>query len=166
LRRNKRSEETLNRLFMKYCTKACPNIKCGVPIVKVASGCTQIQCPKCFQSFCWACNAPAKGQKHYKEKPDHHSDEGTLLPESVTEEIINKHCNEDVSWINIKFCALCPQAGCGKINRKVGRANRLTCAECKKDFCYICNKAIKDGEDHYHADSQCREESDPFQDIS
>ena len=42
LRRNKRSEETLNKLFMKYCTKACPNIKCGVPIVKVASGCTQI----------------------------------------------------------------------------------------------------------------------------
>mmetsp|Transcript_10662 Transcript_10662/g.17919 ORF Transcript_10662/g.17919 Transcript_10662/m.17919 type:complete len:310 (-) Transcript_10662:395-1324(-) len=37
---NQRSEEILNKLFMKHCTKSCPNPKCGVPITKVESGCT------------------------------------------------------------------------------------------------------------------------------
>ena len=40
------------------------------------------------KEFCWACNAPAKGQKHYKEKPDHWDDQGTILPPEVTEDVI------------------------------------------------------------------------------
>lgn len=61
MQRNKVSADVLSKLYMKHCTKYCPNPKCGVPISKVASGCTQLQCPKCFQYFCWKCNAPAKG---------------------------------------------------------------------------------------------------------
>lgn len=90
VKKNKISEEKLNLLFLKYCTKSCPNPKCGVPISKDPSGCSQVQCTKCFGYFCWTCGATAKGQKHYKEKPDHWSDEGTLLPTSVTQEIVSK----------------------------------------------------------------------------
>lgn len=86
IRNNEESEDILSRLFIKLNTKSCPNPKCRVPISKDASGCTQIQCTRCFNYFCWACGAPAKGQKHYKENPDHHSDEGTLLPYEVTPE--------------------------------------------------------------------------------
>lgn len=88
MKRNKHAEEILSKLFLKHCCKYCPNPKCGVPISKDISGCTQIQCPKCFKEFCWACNAPAKGQKHYKEKPDHWDDQGTILPPEVTEDVI------------------------------------------------------------------------------
>jgi hypothetical protein len=38
--------------------------------------------------MCWNCNSPAKGQKHYKENPDHYTDENTLLPYEVDEEIL------------------------------------------------------------------------------
>jgi hypothetical protein len=51
---------------------------------------------------------------HYKEKPDHYSDKGTLLPCEVTKDLIVKYCNEDVKWINLKFCAMCPS--CFEIN--------------------------------------------------
>lgn len=94
-KKNAVSEEILSKLFLKYCTKPCPNSKCGVPISKDPSGCSQVQCTKCFGYFCWTCGASAKGQKHYKEKPDHFSDEGTLLPYEVTPEIIAKS-NQDV----------------------------------------------------------------------
>ena len=57
LNRNQRAEEILNKLYMKHCTKSCPNPKCGVPITKIESGCSQIQCTKCFQYFCWTCGA-------------------------------------------------------------------------------------------------------------
>ena len=61
IKNNQASEDLLSKLYMKHCTKSCPNPKCGVPITKVESGCTQIQCTKCFNYFCWCCNAPAKG---------------------------------------------------------------------------------------------------------
>ena len=73
---------------MKHCTKPCPNPKCGVPITKLPSGCTHVQCPKCFSYMCWTCGVLAKGQKHFKEHPDHYNDEGTILPSEVTQEII------------------------------------------------------------------------------
>ena len=40
LKKNENSAEILNKLFLKYCTKSCPNPKCGVPIIKVESGCS------------------------------------------------------------------------------------------------------------------------------
>lgn len=40
MNKNKRSEEALSKLFLKYCTKSCPEKKCGVPIIKIESGCT------------------------------------------------------------------------------------------------------------------------------
>jgi len=40
LKKNRNSEEVLNKLFIKHCTKSCPNPKCGVPITKLESGCT------------------------------------------------------------------------------------------------------------------------------
>lgn len=42
LKRNHASEEVLNKLFMKYCTKSCPNNKCGVPISLDKSDCMQV----------------------------------------------------------------------------------------------------------------------------
>lgn len=68
--RNKRAEEILNTLFFKYCAKYCPNIKCGLRIQKIQSGCTKMQCPRCHHHFCWVCLHDAKGLKHYKEKPE------------------------------------------------------------------------------------------------
>ena len=59
--KNQHSEELLNKLFMKHCTKACPNPKCSVPITKLPSGCSHLQCPKCFNYMCWLCGNPAKG---------------------------------------------------------------------------------------------------------
>ena len=65
-------EQRLNEIYLKHCTKRCPNVKCGVRITLVeSSGCTQVRCTKCNQQFCWACSTPAKGQKHYKENPGH-----------------------------------------------------------------------------------------------
>ena len=42
IKTNQASEDALNKLFMKHCTKPCPNPKCGVPIIKIESGCTHI----------------------------------------------------------------------------------------------------------------------------
>ena len=42
LKKNDNSAEILNKLFLKHCTKSCPNPKCGVPIIKIESGCSQI----------------------------------------------------------------------------------------------------------------------------
>jgi hypothetical protein len=38
--------------------------------------------------MCWACGKPAKGQKHFKENPDCLNEDGSLLPEQVTTEMI------------------------------------------------------------------------------
>lgn len=111
--------------------------------MKVASGCTHIQCPKCFLYMCWHCGNPAKGQKHFKEKPDHYSDEGTLLPEEVTPEIIAKYASgQNIEWVNLKFTVLCPTPGCNKISIKTGDANTIDCPGCDKKYCYLCNKHI------------------------
>ena len=164
LKQNQRAEEILNKLYIKHCTKSCPNPKCGVPIAKIESGCTQVQCPKCYQYMCWACGSQAKGQKHYKEKPGHYDDAGTLLPLNVTKEIIQKFANENLEWVNLKLCAFCPDSNCKQINQKEGDANLITCKSCQKPFCYICNKSIQD-ESHYKGNANCKEFSDPFTDF-
>ena len=82
----------------------------------------------------------------------------------ILKSFLDKHCNEDVEWVNIKFCALCPSKGCGKINQKTGIKNMLTCSECNNKFCYICNNPIS-STDHYINNNHCREESDPFDDL-
>jgi hypothetical protein len=40
MKKNDNSAEILNKLFLKHCTKSCPNPKCGVPIIKIESGCS------------------------------------------------------------------------------------------------------------------------------
>jgi hypothetical protein len=40
LKKNENSAEILSKLFVKHCTKSCPNIKCSVPITKVETGCS------------------------------------------------------------------------------------------------------------------------------
>jgi hypothetical protein len=86
--RNKRAELILNQLFLKYCAKACPNSKCGqyFQLMKDTE-CTHMQCPRCFTWFCWACLSNAKGQKHFKEKPECKSLDGVFQPEQVTEQM-------------------------------------------------------------------------------
>ena len=69
-----------------------------------------------------------------------------MLPYEVTHEIIVKYCNEDIKWINLKFCAMCPC--CKEINEKKNEFNTLRCTGCDKKFCYICNKEIVDDQ-HY-----------------
>jgi len=130
IKKNQHSEELLNKLFIKHCTKACPNPKCNVPITKLESGCGHIQCPCCHCFFCWTCGFAAKGQKHFKEFPDHYSDEGQLLPLEVTQEIISKFGGNDIEWLNIRFAAMCPSFGCGKIMMKDGNNNMLECTKC------------------------------------
>ena len=58
---NENSAEILSKLYMKIHTKRCPNGKCSVPIVKEESGCTHIQCTRCFTWICWKCGMAAKG---------------------------------------------------------------------------------------------------------
>jgi hypothetical protein len=107
---NKQYEEVLNQLYMKFCTKRCPNIKCGVRIARDPSGCTQVTCSRCFQQFCWACSLPAKGQKHYKEKPECIDEIPHILPKEVTDEMIEKNLGFTSSpFINIRYCARCPK---------------------------------------------------------
>lgn len=81
---NKIAEAALNELFFRLCTKYCPNIKCGLRIQKIQNGCTKMQCPKCFQHFCWVCLHNAKGMKHFKERVDCNIEEGNLQPEELT----------------------------------------------------------------------------------
>ena len=160
---NKMIEERLNNIYMKHCTKFCPNPKCGVRIAKVQSGCTHVQCTQCHQYFCWACNNPAKGQKHYKEKPQCLDEASTLLPLEVTAEMVEKYMgmSED-PYIDVRTVVKCPH--CGEINRKKGTANMLTCEKCAKVFCYICNKPVE-GTDHYGSKAPCREHSQHYQDF-
>ena len=109
------------------------------------------------------CLNQAKGQKHYKESPNHWSDEGHLQPGDLTKEILERHVGEQEDpYVNIKFCCKCP--GCGGINRKRGRKNMLTCERCELVFCYICNKPIE-SRMHYEGQASCHEESDPLNDL-
>lgn len=160
---NKLVEARLNELYIKNCTKRCPNVKCGARISVVSGGCSQIQCTQCWTWFCWVCLNSAKGQKHFKEKPDHWSDEGYIQPVEVTLEMIEQYMgmHED-PYINIKFCCKCPS--CGGINRKRGRKNLLTCEKCSDTFCYICNKAVG-SRYHYDGQASCHEESNMFNDL-
>lgn len=76
-----------------------------------------------------------------KEKPDHWDDKGTILPPEVTEEVISKNAGEDLSWVNLKFCSLCPS--CMQLNEKKDDSNILSCYRCKKKYCHLCNKGIE-----------------------
>ena len=53
-----------------------------------------MQCPKCHHDFCWVCLHNAKGQKHYKERPDCLEEDPHLLPYELKSEIKEKHMNE------------------------------------------------------------------------
>ena len=113
--------------------------------------------------MCWNCGAPAKGQKHFKESPECYSDEGTILPFSVTDEMIQKYLGlAQDPCINVKYCAFCPK--CMHINPKRGTLNMLVCAQCKESYCYICNKTIP-GEEHYNGKSQCQLHTEPWNDL-
>ena len=162
--KNKLMEGRLNEIYMKYCCKPCPNKKCSARIsLQPGGGCSQVQCTLCYTWFCWVCMGSAKGQKHFKETPDHWSDEGHLQPIEVTLELMERYIGvtED-PMVNTKFCCLCPT--CGGINRKKDRRNMLTCEHCQATFCYICNKAIPD-RSHYDGAATCHEESDPYSDL-
>jgi hypothetical protein len=87
--RNLEYAQQLSQIFIKYCTKPCPNPKCRVPISKDYAGCTHLQCTQCYTWMCWACGKEAKGQKHFKENEKCLVEEGTLLPPSITLDLIS-----------------------------------------------------------------------------
>ncbi len=66
-------------------------------------------------------------------------------------------------YVNLKFCARCPD--CNTINEKKSRCNALNCIQCKKLFCYICNKLISGPEHYQGAKSLCHYESEPWNDL-
>ena len=102
---------------------------------------------------------------HYKQNPECLKEEKTILPPTVTLELIQQHLGfEQDPYINIKFCAKCPK--CNSINPKRGKSNLLICTEsnCKEIFCYICNKTIS-GPDHYKSGANCHANSEPWHDI-
>ena len=122
-----------------------------------------MQCPKCFHYFCWVCLHNAKGQKHYKERPQCLQEEGTLQPEELSFDLKIKHLGEHEDFINLKFCAKCPL--CGAINEKRTKVNALDCNKCGEMFCYICNKAIS-GLEHFNSKTNyCHIESDLYADF-
>lgn len=161
---NKKACDALMNLFNKHCVKACPNSKCRARIQKVESGCTHMQCPICFNWFCWVCLNPAKGQKHFKENPNCSIEQGNLQPLEVTPELIQKYMGVDRSpFINTRFCALCPRCNC--LNQKTTKNNMLVCEKCGKTFCYICNKPIDNGVQHYEEYKMtCHIESELYND--
>lgn len=105
-----------------------------------------MQCPKCFQHFCWVCLQNAKGLKHFKDREDCNIEDGNLQPEELTQEIKSKYLKEGEDYVNLKFCAKCP--ACSAVNEKKTKANAMNCQRCEHMFCYICNKSIE-GLDHY-----------------
>ena len=75
---------------------------------------------------------------HYKQNPQCLVEEGTLLPQEVTDELIQQYLGLDYDpYINIKHCAMCP--ACKTIVQKRGKDNLLVCSKCEGLFCYICN---------------------------
>ena len=116
--------------------------------------------------MCWHCGSAAKGQMHYKENPNHYADQGTILPTFVTQEQISKHGGgQPCTWINLKICAACPDEKCGAINQKEGDNNVVTCIQCSKFFCYMCNKPITEKDKDAHFDEgNCKEFSNPYYD--
>lgn len=54
--------------------------------------------------------------KHFKERIDCTIEEGNLQPEELTYEMKSKHLKEGEDYINLKFCAKCPE--CGGVNEK------------------------------------------------
>lgn len=160
--RNQEYEKQLTAIFFKYCTKPCPNPKCKVPISKDEGGCTHVQCTRCFTWICWACGGEAKGQMHFKQNPEHLREEGTLLPATLTDDLIQQHMGLSQSpYINIKHCASCP--GCKNINMKKGKGNLFSCQKCSQLFCFICNKAVK-GPEHFES-SNCHAQSEIWNDM-
>ncbi len=140
--KNRKAEQLLNTLFLKHCAKQCPNLKCGQYFQLMRdSECTHMQCPRCFTWFCWVCCNPAKGQKHFKENPSC-KNFGPPQPDEITKELKDKFVGVGSDFVNLKFCARCPD--CRTINEKKTKVNALTCTNCEKLFCYICNKSIKD----------------------
>ena len=121
-----------------------------------------MQCPKCFHWFCWVCLHDAKGQKHYKEKPECKEELSSLQPDYINAELKQKYLPEGEDYINLKFCAQCPD--CKAVNEKKTRQNMMTCHKCQQLFCYICNKSIG-GEEHYKGKTLCHSESDPWTDF-
>jgi hypothetical protein len=163
--RNKKAEQALNILFLKYCAKPCPNDKCGLYYQLMRdSECTHCQCVKCHTQFCWVCGGVAKGQKHFKERPQCKELAGSFLPEQVTQELKDKHMGANSDYINLKFCAKCPH--CEEINEKKTKVNSLECKKCGQIFCYICNKPNAAGMSHYQgAKSTCHYESEHWCDL-
>ena len=128
------------------------------------SECTHVQCPRCFQEFCWACLSKAKGQKHFKENPGCKSLDGVFQLDFITQQMKDEGAiTEYNDYVNLKFCARCP--GCNQINEKKTKCNAISCLLCKKPFCYICNKSIS-GQEHYQgAKSLCHLESEHWNDL-
>lgn len=66
--------------------------------------------------------------KHYKEKPECGNEDPHLQPEHLTNEIKSKHLADGDDYINLKFCAKCPN--CDEINEKKSRCNLFECTKC------------------------------------
>lgn len=82
-----------------------------------------MQCPRCYYNFCWVCLQQAKGQKHYKERPQCLEEDAHLQPETLTKEMIIEYIGNYEQYINLKFCAKSPC--CGTIVHKDDRNNLL-----------------------------------------
>lgn len=162
--RNRKAEGILMQIFLKNCAKQCPQDKCGMYFQLMKdTECTHVQCPRCNHYFCWSCNSVAKGQKHFKEKPQCRELAGVFQPEEVTQELREKHIGSHEDYINIKFCVQCP--GCKSINEKKTKVNALNCKDCGMLFCYICNKPISGMEHYTHAKTICNYESEHWSDL-
>ena len=87
---------------------------------------------------------------------------GTILGSQVSDEEVQLHLpGQQAKWINLKLCAICPDEKCQTINEKVGKDNLLTCIQCSKMFCYMCNKPA----DESHYDKLiCPRHSNPYYD--
>lgn len=162
MERNKKAEEVLSNLYIKYCTRECPNCHRYIQMIK-DSPCTHIQCPKCFKYLCYACGAEAKGQKHFKERPQCLNVAASILPEELTLEMKEKNIGQNGDYINLKFCARCPN--CREINEKKSKVNALVCKGCSQTFCYICNKSISSLDHYKGAKSTCHYESEHWCDL-
>ncbi|KAJ7993397.1 hypothetical protein DPEC_G00272010 [Dallia pectoralis] len=154
-------QATLDRMAdVKYC----PRLSCASPVILDPDSLAAV-CPRCRYAFCTLCsktyhgalncqlpvNATTSTDSSYAELPrtaaglqalwdDYHS--GSVERKGVLEKRYGKHILElaleealNANWkdINSKNCP-----SCGVAIQKNGGCNKMTCATCGQNFCWLC----------------------------
>ena len=130
--------------------KACPG--CGAQVSKT-EGCNKMKC-RCGIAFCFLCSKDIT-----REGYDHFSNSRCVL---FSEEDIRRWERqnpfmvqvpryEERIWrieaqgLDVQRLQRAPCTYCGQQVFKEGKNNHLTCWSCRRQFCFLCGKALLKG---------------------